>query len=463
MSSFISTEAPNVCHKLNVMVEGCCHGELGKIYQSIAWHEEQGAPKVDLLLICGDFQSIRVSSDLDWASMPDKYKRDGDFGAYCSGRLRAPVLTIFIGGNHEASNVLHSLYYGGWVAPNIYFLGYAGVVQVGGVRIAGSSGIFNDDHYTMGHYEQFPYNMSDIKSIYHTRKIEVFRLMQLCTHVRPIDIMMSHDWPAWIWRYGDEARLLRRKPFFRTDASTGRLGSQPYMDLLMKMQPRYWFAAHLHVKFAALVPHMGRPSLQSQAPMQAPADSTMPQTQNTSTSLGPTVTMCASHATRFLALDKPLPGREFLQFLQIPRPPDSSSSAPITVNYDPEWLAVLHKTHHLTETSRRTRPLHGDFTVSEDEIKRWTAEPIPEPTWPVPSVPFGNAQTDAFLAKLGLPHIWTVPLSSTTSSDHSPPPFPPRKRHGDTTLNTIKVGKPEVGIQTPVITDPNEIDIDDDL
>ena len=52
----------------------------------------------------------------------------------------APVLTIFIGGNHEASNYNWELYHGGWVAPNIFFLGYANVVKVAGVRIGGVSG-----------------------------------------------------------------------------------------------------------------------------------------------------------------------------------------------------------------------------------------------------------------------------------------------------------------------------------
>ena len=42
---------------------------------------------------------------------------------YYSGEKKAPVLTIFIGGNHEASNYLQELPYGGWVAPNIYYLG----------------------------------------------------------------------------------------------------------------------------------------------------------------------------------------------------------------------------------------------------------------------------------------------------------------------------------------------------
>lgn len=42
--------------------------------------------------------------------MPEKYRRLGDFAAYYNGTKRARVLTIFIGGNHEASNYLHELY-----------------------------------------------------------------------------------------------------------------------------------------------------------------------------------------------------------------------------------------------------------------------------------------------------------------------------------------------------------------
>ena len=53
-----------------------------------------------------------------------------------------------VGGNHEASNYLWELYYGGWVAPNIYYLGHAGVVHFGGLRIGGLSGIFMQHNWS---------------------------------------------------------------------------------------------------------------------------------------------------------------------------------------------------------------------------------------------------------------------------------------------------------------------------
>jgi lariat debranching enzyme len=46
-------------------------------------------------------------------SVPDKYLEMGQFYHYYCGQLKAPYLTVFIGGNHEASNVLDEYHYGG--------------------------------------------------------------------------------------------------------------------------------------------------------------------------------------------------------------------------------------------------------------------------------------------------------------------------------------------------------------
>jgi len=117
---------------------------------------------------------------------------------YYSGEKKAPILTIFIGGNHEASNYLQELPYGGWVAPNIYYLGYAGVVQVAGIRIAGLSGIYKSRHWMQGHYEKPPYTDSTIRSVYHIRNIEVFRLKQVSINYHTLinEIVYFYTSPA---------------------------------------------------------------------------------------------------------------------------------------------------------------------------------------------------------------------------------------------------------------------------
>ena len=61
-------------------------------------------------------------------------------------------MTIVIGGNHEATNHMQELPYGGWLAENIYYLGYAGVVNYGGVRIGGISGVFKGYDYNKGKF-----------------------------------------------------------------------------------------------------------------------------------------------------------------------------------------------------------------------------------------------------------------------------------------------------------------------
>lgn len=190
------------------------------------------------------------------------------------------------------------------------------------------------------------------------RDFEVFKLLQVKEHV---DVFLSHDWPRGVHAFGDERGLVRKKPHFKArppvpprstprpaqrvvlarpspgaaqrrprpaaplhprprrsrkkkvqkkkawptqeEVESNSLGSLPAERLLHALQPSFWFSAHLHVKFAALVDH---PS---------------------------------GAATRFLALDKCLPRREYLQIVDLPE------KKPGPLAYDEEWLAIVRASH----------------------------------------------------------------------------------------------------------------------
>lgn len=365
---------------MKIAVEGCAHGELERIYDTIEGIEKDGGTKIDLLLCCGDFQSTRNLEDLQTMAVPKKYLDMCSFYKYYSGELVAPVLTIFIGGNHEASNYLQELPYGGWVAPNIYYLGYAGVVNVNGVRIAGISGIFKGHDFLRGHHEFPPYTESTCRSVYHVRQLEVFRLKQISGRV---DIFLSHDWPTGIYEYGNKAQLLRKKPFFAADMESGKLGSQPLEELLKAVQPAYWFAAHLHCKFAALVPHnhsqkLGDAESSSSSSSSEDEDEEREKVKKAAPVPPPSKSV---PVTKFLALDKCLPRRAFLQVVEVPSDPIEGTPR---LEYDAEWLAILHSTNHLISVKENYYYLPGkkageftersNFTPTKEELEAVTAK-----------------------------------------------------------------------------------------
>ncbi|KAH8246244.1 hypothetical protein KR038_006595 [Drosophila bunnanda] len=361
---------------MKIAVEGCAHGELERIYDTIEGIEKESGTKIDLLLCCGDFQSTRNLEDLQTMAVPKKYLDMCTFYKYYSGERVAPVLTIFIGGNHEASNYLQELPYGGWVAPNIYYLGYAGVVNVNGVRIAGISGIFKGHDFLRGHHEFPPYSEATCRSVYHVRQLEVFRLKQLSGRV---DIFLSHDWPTGIYEYGNKAQLLRRKPFFAADMESGQLGSRPLEELLKAVQPAYWFAAHLHCKFAALVPHNPCHRRQNDGAASSSSSSSEDEDEEKAATTPPPSKPVP--VTKFLALDKCLPRRGFLQVVEIPSNPIEGNPR---LQYDPEWLAILHSTNHLISVKENYYYLPGkkagavterfNFTPTEEELEAVTTK-----------------------------------------------------------------------------------------
>jgi hypothetical protein len=139
--------------------------------------------------------------------------------------------------------------------------------------------------------------------------------------------------------------------------------------------------------------------------------------------------------------------------------PKPSCEEAARLEYDPEWLAIVRKTNHLTFVGKRRVQVPSETTrLSNDDID-WVVQRITEQhgdltipesfcqTVPIYShsmfrgreVPFplmGNPQTDILLSILGLKHSITVPFDSS-----------------QTPWSTTQ--------STQVIEDENEIDIDD--
>jgi lariat debranching enzyme len=460
---------PTSENDLVIAVQGCCHGELDAIYERLEKHQQLTGTCIDLLICCGDFQSLRNTADYHSLAVPPKYQSMGSFWKYYAGVKQAPFLTLFVGGNHEASQPLQELPYGGWVAPNIYYLGEASVVRYGGVRIGGISGIYKSHDYTLGQFEVPPYNPSTLRSAYHVREVTVERL--LCYN-DTIDIFVSHDWPRGVAHHGDTEGLLLRKPFFRQEVQTNHLGSPPNWMLLKKLKPRWWFAAHLHVHFAAQVTHVAEnhvePMVDSEEttsnthaslvpsqvtaavkqtpPEQAPdtktSEITSMEKPSSSTRFrgleSGTCNDLTQQMTRFLALDKCLPRRQHLSLLHLPRKEEQGK--PLQLEYDLEWLNIVQKTHAWATTDQKRvavscipnatsiaerdynsirSALDGTLVISQDHFVR-TVAPYQPNELARPRLPrMGNPQTDWLLEKLCLSHITTIPyvIASMTTQD----------------------------------------------
>lgn len=368
---------------VKIAVEGCCHGCLNNIYKLVKKDTE-------LLIICGDFQAIRNKLDLRTIKVPPKYLQAGDFPEYYMGRKTAPVLTVFIGGNHESLLYMHELQFGGWVAPNIYYLGEFGSVWYKGIRITGLSGIYNSFSFAKalegkGPTYKLPYDRLSIASIYHIKPKAYLKLLLSGES----DIVLSHDWPQKVWDFGDRAQLLRHKPFFREDMQLGKLGSPLARNALAYLRPRFWFSLHLHTRFDARVKHKYKAKrvkteLKSEAakvhlnpdeieldmdgfddsddgkkiigedPVEPLADVASAVAATTSNGIVAEENMtpnqkrvledeevgCDDRGTYFLALDKCLPGKRFIEHLTVQSTSKHPSVDKSSLFYDARTFAV---------------------------------------------------------------------------------------------------------------------------
>ncbi|KAJ7291312.1 lariat debranching enzyme, C-terminal domain-containing protein [Mycena rebaudengoi] len=392
---------------MRIAVVGCSHGALDTIYKTAhrvdSDAKKRGERPVELLLCCGDFQALRCNADLSTMKCPTRFRTLVDFHNYYAGRRKAPLLTIVVGGNHEASGHMWECYHGGWLAPNIYFLGFAGCVLVDGwLRIAGSSGIYGAANWRKGHFERVPYDPQTLVSVYHTRQYNVNRLMKLQNNGPKVDVFMSHDWPLGIERHGDTDALVREVPALKVPILRRTLGSPPLQALLESLKPANWTSGHMHVRFVAEYHHQSSPP----------------------------------ESTKFLALSKPGEGRAFLDVIDVPTPEayqlpakEARHRTP-TLFFDPHWLAIVRAYSPFLSLEEQQLPLPPTQTMDRliSESLAWVHDNIGMDLKPVDDVQvfthtapptrnsggegdtdttprsYANPQTQAFCDMLGIPN-----------------------------------------------------------
>jgi lariat debranching enzyme len=411
---------------------------------------------------------------------------------------------------------------------------------------------FSTKSHIIAFLECPPFDNSSLRSVYHVRNVDIYRMKCLSKGDSRVDIIASHDWPLGIEQHGNTEELLRKKPYFRAEVERNDLGSPPSREVLDVVQPKWWFAAHLHVKFLATVKHQSDDDTKAAddtaktaaqlIPSQVKAKTTtetppktshLPDIDDTSemtsgddnqTDDAPEETAAKDnqtdeapeenaannnqtddspemnaaknddnketnfHAlesscnvedlttlmTKFLALDKCLPRRQYLSILHVEC---GSPKEDLRLEYDPEWLAILRKTHKLSYAERRRMETPETLEEISQEDVQWVVDrlkakngqdgetgfrTIPtnfQPTVPLytdplfqfgarcPHLPLmGNPHTDYLLELLELDHILTVPFDSSLTPDRI-----------SAILRGVESHHDEV-----VVADENEIDIDMD-
>ena len=132
---------------------------------------------------------------------------------------------------------MRELHFGGWLAPNLFFLGASSIINLkfqlkseesasSNLRIYGCSGIFKPYSFFKNH-PKLPFDSDSKRNCYHVRMLEVIRgLLIEGNHNftedstrNPINIGISHDWPRGAHKYGDYESLIKVKPYFEKDVN----------------------------------------------------------------------------------------------------------------------------------------------------------------------------------------------------------------------------------------------------
>ncbi|ADO71135.1 metallophosphoesterase family protein [Stigmatella aurantiaca] len=226
---------------------GDIHGRFHRVEE---WMDGLGKARgrpVDMVLAVGDVEAFRRADDQ--RRKMTKRLMPAEFAEYADGQRQMKRPLYFIGGNNEDFEALHDAQDGLELAPQVYYLGRAGIQTLQGLRVAYLSGI-----HAPRFYEQplkRPRALDTAKQAGYFRGPEVERVM----HVRDVDILLVHEWPRGIVQRARDENV----PTARALPSYW-IGNPITRRLADTLRPKWMLCGHSHKGFAvSLGGEGGRP------------------------------------------------------------------------------------------------------------------------------------------------------------------------------------------------------------
>jgi predicted phosphodiesterase len=217
---------------------GDIHGRFRRVEVWLdALAEARGRP-VDMVLAVGDVEAFRHADD--HRRKAAKRGMPAEFAEYADGLRAMKRPLYFIAGNNEDFEALHDAPEGRQLAPNVHYLGRAGLKVLHGLRVGYLSGI-----HAPRFYEQplkRPRSLDTAKQAGYFRAPEVEKVSAL----RDVDLLLAHEWPRGLPQRAQE----REVPPPGRPLPSYWIGNPITRRLVDTVHPKWVLCGHSHRTFA---------------------------------------------------------------------------------------------------------------------------------------------------------------------------------------------------------------------
>ena len=220
---------------LRFAVVGDVHGDHWAMIRLLQGWEKARHKSLDWVLQVGDFEPHRHESDLATMAAPAKYRDLGDFPIFASGQAQFPWPIYFIGGNHEPYGWLETLPDGGQIAPNCHYIGRANAVEIGEIKVAGLSGIFQPQLFSQVRPDISQFCAKSNKEWIGWNQGDIEKLLNLGR----CDIFLLHEWPV---------------EFDNNQRHFADVAAREWIELALEsLRPDLIFCGHLHYRLRSAI------------------------------------------------------------------------------------------------------------------------------------------------------------------------------------------------------------------